>query len=96
MCRRSLTVLASSPVSSSIAATITSNSRPGGVRNASPEMRERTMGSGRLALGDLLDHADQIGAALKIVEADVELRRCDSGNDVARIGRSRNGGEFEV
>ena len=27
----------------------------------------------RLALGDLLDHPDQVGAALQIVEADVEL-----------------------
>ena len=42
-------------------------------RDARPDGR-----AGRFALGDLLDHADQIGAALQIVEADVELgrRRC--------------------
>jgi hypothetical protein len=34
------------PVSSLIASTTTSKSRPGGVRNASPEMRARTLAPG--------------------------------------------------
>ena len=52
------------PVSSSIAATTTSNSSPGGVRKASPEMRAVTVGARRLAGGDLLDHPHQVGAAM--------------------------------
>ena len=38
-------------------------------------MRARDLRARRLALGDLLDQFDEVGAALEIVEADVELRR---------------------
>ena len=53
-------------------------------------------GSGSLALGDLLDQFNERGSALKVVEADVELCRGTSRNDVARVCWRRDSREFEV
>ena len=46
--------------------------------------------------GGALDQLDQVGAALEVVEADVELDDGRAGDDVGRLARRLERGDFEV
>ena len=47
-------------------------------------------------MGDFLDRADKLFAALEIVEADVELDRRGAGDDVGRAVAGADVGDLEV
>ena len=67
------------PVSSSIAATMTSYSCAGRSQEGLAGDARTDCRTGRLSLGDLFDHSDQVGTTLQVVEADVELAVAEAG-----------------
>src|SRR5204863_9549222 len=79
------------------------NGRAANLVDRPPRSQERLAGNLRLDRGPgrgfirrLADERDEILAALEVVEADVDMDRGRSRDDVGRLARSLNRGDLEV
>ena len=86
----------STPVSASIAARDDLVDRPGRGQEGLARDLRLDRRARRRRLGGAADQLDQVVAAVEVVEADVELGAGAAGDDVGRLARGLDRGDFEV